>query len=198
METQTRGGHVSETTTSTTIRRLEVGSGTRPTPGYEHADVNPNLPELDYVCAMHELRQADGTPIPDNTYDDLKATHVPEHAPIRIAMLALREWLRVLKPGGRAHLDTPNIERNARLYLNGGWERDFERLTLEEQERCSLNGVPNKTLWFNFKTFSSDAQHDIHYWNADADLLTALCLDAGFSSAEVVQTEPSLIVHAIK
>jgi hypothetical protein len=61
-----------------------------------------------------------------------------------------------------------------------------------------LNGEPNKTLWLNFKIFSSDAQWDVHFANYDANLLADLCYEAGFREAIVHQTEPSLIIRAIK
>lgn len=172
--------------------KLEIGSGTRPTPGYEHADINPDLPHLEYVCPM------DAIPVEDNTFEEVRTVHVIEHVPVATAKKALREWLRILQPGGMAHIDTPNIRRNANLYLNGGWDGDFSGLTPEEKDVCSLNGVPNKTLWLNFKAFSSDKPFDSHFWNADPELLTALCLEAGFSRAEVAQENPSLIVHAYK
>ncbi len=45
-------------------------------------------------------------PFPANTFDAVIAQHVVEHIPDVDA--ALREWARVLKPGGRLALATPN------------------------------------------------------------------------------------------
>lgn len=178
--------------TLTSLPKLEVGSGTRPQPGHLHLDINATLPDLDFVGEM------DAIPADDNSFSEVRATHVIEHIPLHRAKLALREWLRVLAPGGMAHIDTPNIERNMAFYQNGMWREDFASLHPEEQERCSLNGEPNRSLHLIFKIFSSDAQWDIHYANYTPELLVALCLDAGFARAEVYQTEPSLIVRAFK
>lgn len=174
--------------------KLEIGSGHNPRPGYKHLEINKDCPEVDYVGTMESI------PCEDNTFDEVLSIHSIEHVSIVTAKKALREWLRVLKPGGFAHIDTPNFERTARLFLDpqDRWRGDFDSLTQSEKEFCSLNGVPNKTMWACFKCFSSDVKFDTHFWNASPELLVALCLDAGFSKAEVVQTEPSLIVKAYK
>lgn len=171
--------------------KLNIGCGHRTIEGYVNADINPELPNLDLICEL------DSIPAEDGTYSEVFASHCIEHLPVERAKKALREWLRVLAPGGIAVIDTPNIRRNATLYFDG-WMADFEILTPAEKEFCSLNGVPNRTLWLNFKVFSSPAKWDQHFWNADPELLTALCLDAGFERAEVAQYSPSLIVKAWK
>lgn len=176
------------------MKKLEIGSGTRPTPGYEHCDINAGLPELDFVCSMENI------PVEDHTYDEVRTVHVIEHVPIEVGKRALREWHRILKPGGLVHIDTPNFMRNAQLYAadNDRWLKDFHSLHPLEKEALSLNGVPNKTLWINFKVFSTANQYDLHYCNYDAELLLLLCREAGFTRATVMQYDPSLIIHAIK
>lgn len=177
------------------MRKLEIGSGTRPTPGYEHCDINEALPELDFVCSMENI------PVEDNTYDEVRTVHVIEHVPIGVGRNALREWYRIVKPGGLVHIDTPNFLLNAVRYVDvegKSWLTDFNSLHPLEKEALTLNGVPNKTLWMNFKVFSTANQYDLHYCNYDADLLGALCQEAGFTRIKVVQYEPSLIIHAIK
>jgi SAM-dependent methyltransferase len=174
------------------MRKLEIGSGNRPAPGYEHADANPDCPSLDYVCEM------DAIPVVDDTFDEVRTVHVIEHIGLPRARRALAEWRRILKPEGLCHIDTPNIERNATLYLNGGWLKDFNSLLPAERELCSLDGVPDRTLWLNFKVFSTDGAWNTHYWNAAPDLLLAMCREAGFARVQVVQSDPSLIVHAWK
>ena len=174
------------------MRKLEIGSGNRPRPGYEHLEPNPDCPDIQFCCGMDDI------PVGDNTFDEVLSVHSIEHVPIPTARKSLKEWCRILKPGGFALIDTPNIMRNANLYINGGWERDFATLTDGEKEYCSLNGAPNRSLWLNFKIFSSPHKWDTHYWNADPELLTALCLEAGFSRVEVVQYDPSLAVKAYK
>lgn len=55
------------------------------------------------------LRVGEGTELPfrDGTLDTILGQHVIEHLPDADA--ALREWRRVLRPGGRVALATPNL-----------------------------------------------------------------------------------------
>lgn len=173
--------------------KLEVGSGNRPTPGYLHCDVNPSLPDLDFVCPMHQI------PVEDNRFDEVRTVHVIEHVDYKTGLRALQEWYRVLKPGGMCYIDTPNLRRNVKLYLerDKSWMEDFNILHPSEQEMVSINGVPNKTLWVNFKMFSTSDPWNTHYINYDADLLPLMCRNVGFTRTEV-QDGCSLIVRAWK
>jgi predicted SAM-dependent methyltransferase len=83
-------------------RKVEVGSGGSPQPGYLHIDLNPSSPHLEYVAAAHEL------PLPDGWADELLASHVLEHVEPRHLEATLREWHRVLKPGGTVEIHTPD------------------------------------------------------------------------------------------
>lgn len=172
--------------------KLDIGCGNTITPGYLRADINPKLPALDYICEM------DSIPVEDGYFSEVRASHVIEHVPLQRARSALCEWHRVLKPDGFVWIDTPNIERNARLYLRNDWMRDFRNLKPEEQQALLLDGKPDRTLWLNFKVFSSDDPWNIHYWNADPDLLEHLCRKAGFQRTKVLQRDPSVIVQAWK
>lgn len=179
------------------MRKLEVGSGTRPTPGYDHADANPNLPHLEYVCEM------DSIPVADGSYDEVRTVHVIEHVGIPRAKKALKEWFRVLRRGGMVYVDTPNIALNAKLYVDamaGGtkWVKYFNALTDGEREMCSIEGKPDPTLWVNFKVFSTDDAWNTHYWNADPRLLSAMLQEAGFGDIRIVQEDPSVIVTGRK
>lgn len=170
-------------------RKLDVGCGNTITPGYERLDINASYPNLDFITELDEI------PVDDGMFEVVRASHVIEHVPLdRVRGSVLPEWLRVLQPGGRVVIDTPNIERNARMYADGSWKRDFANLKEAEQQRCSINGEPDRSLWLNFKVFSTDAVWNVHYWNATPELLATLVLEAGFEEATVQQSEPSVIV----
>ena len=176
----------------TTPRRLEVGSGSRPLPGYEHCDLDPQHPGLDYVCPMWEI------PVADGTFVEVKSIHAIHHAPREKWLPTLQEWFRILRPGGLVHIDTANIRRNATMSVQGTWLEDFANLLPAEQELLMVNGKPDATLWLNFKCFSTANQYDVHYGNFDPDLLTAYCQAVGFTDVVVVTQSPSLIVQAVK
>jgi SAM-dependent methyltransferase len=94
-------------------RRIEVGSGFSPRPGYLHVDAVPGLPELDLVAT-------DALPLPDDWADEVLAVHMIEHVPAGRLQDVLQGWRRVLRPGGRLVLHTPNGTALARAYLDGG------------------------------------------------------------------------------
>lgn len=59
------------------------------------------FPAVPLICTS-----ADRVPVPEATFDAVTCQHVIEHLPRHDA--ALREWLRVLKPGGFLLVLTPN------------------------------------------------------------------------------------------
>jgi predicted SAM-dependent methyltransferase len=83
-------------------RRVEVGSGGTPQPGYLHIDLDPSSPHLEYVARADEL------PLPDGWADELFASHVLEHVEPRHLHATLREWHRVLRRGGTVEIHTPD------------------------------------------------------------------------------------------
>lgn len=176
-------------------RKLDVGCGNTITPGYERLDIDPRYPALDY------LAEIDAVPVEDGTFETVRASHVIEHVPLnRVRQSVLPEWFRICQPGGKVWIDTPNLALNARLYVSDSddWLRYFNKLTPGEQAQCSLNGVPNKSMWMNFKTFSSEAIWNVHYWNADPTSLVAYVEEAGFINVRVIQEDPSVIVEGTR
>jgi len=83
-------------------RRLELGSGIRPTPGYLHLDGNRWAYHLEYRADVLAL------PFPDDWAEEILAIHVLEHVHPRMLIEALSEWLRVLAPGGRLRVHVPD------------------------------------------------------------------------------------------
>jgi SAM-dependent methyltransferase len=91
------------------FRVLDAGAGKAPFRElfdhvtYETADfgqvTNKAYAQLDYVCDLTEI------PVDESTYDLVLCTQVMEHVPDPLAVL--REFHRVLKPGGQAWLSAP-------------------------------------------------------------------------------------------
>lgn len=49
-------------------------------------------------------------PYPDGSVDEIRASHILEHFTFADSQKALKEWCRVLKPGGRIRLAVPDLE----------------------------------------------------------------------------------------
>ncbi len=56
---------------------------------------------------------------PDNSVEEILASHVLEHFSHRDVSLVLQDWVRVLKPGGKLRLAVPDFEIVAKDYLAG-------------------------------------------------------------------------------
>jgi predicted SAM-dependent methyltransferase len=58
-------------------------------------------------------------PYPDNSIEQIESYHVIEHLPRHNLERALRDWYRVLNPGGKLILECPDFDEIAKLYLAG-------------------------------------------------------------------------------
>lgn len=86
--------------------RLNLGCGDMPLPGYVNVDVAvERAGKQPDVCA--DVR--DLSVFPSNHADEVMAIHVIEHFYRWEVVAILKEWVRVLKPGGKLVLECPNL-----------------------------------------------------------------------------------------
>lgn len=98
----------------TTVRKLHVGGKER-ADGWEIINAVP-APEVDHVGDARDLSR-----FPAATFQQIYASHVLEHLDYKNEVAqALREWQRVLVPGGRLMISVPDIEILARLIVDRG------------------------------------------------------------------------------
>ena len=90
---------------------LNLGCGAR-----FHRDwVNVDSFAADPSVISHDLLQ--GIPFESETFDVVYHSHFIEHIGVREARSVMRECHRVLKPGGMIRVVAPDMEYNAKLYL---------------------------------------------------------------------------------
>jgi len=119
---------------------------------------------VDFVGDVSDLsRFADGS------VAELYASHILEHFPHTQTLAVLKEWARVLKPGGILYVAVPDFRRTAELYMALG----------------GLNDWMVNFLWGDqvYKTA-------FHYVGFDIGRLRGLLMAAGFSEASQVEEFP--------
>lgn len=83
--------------------RLNLGSCDRMFPGFTSVDIQP---PADVVTDLESL-----WPWPTSSVDEILALDIVEH--LRNRIFTMNEMWRVLKPGGRVTIETPNAARGA-------------------------------------------------------------------------------------
>ncbi|MCB9913721.1 MAG: hypothetical protein H6828_01070 [Planctomycetes bacterium] len=147
------------------LLRLHLGCGPDRRAGWTNVDVNPAFAP-DLVAPAHALPMLD-----DASCAVIESCHLFEHLTQSQARAALREWRRLLAPGGELRLELPNLERCIALI---GTEMDGHDLGL-----ISLFGYPPEV--------DEQGEPQLHKWGWTPTTLAAELRAAGF---EDVRQEP--------
>mgnify|MGYP000938639507 CR=1 FL=1 len=147
--------------------RLNLGCGQVVEYGYVNCDIRPG-PGVDVVCSIVDLSKH----FNESSADEIKLRHVLEHVPPDDARTALREFHKVLRPGGFVRIIVPDLVFHARQLLGQ------VKSSAEDQRRhvwASLYGWRRTDL-------GGDA-HDAHHWGYDEQELRTFLEAAGFVRA---------------
>jgi ubiquinone/menaquinone biosynthesis C-methylase UbiE len=102
-----------------TVLRLNLGCGNKLYPnenGWVNVDiVSPETPVENFLLA--DLKDLWG--VQDDSVDEIHAFHIIEHFFRDEIQPLLKEWLRVLKPGGVIALEQPDVIKCAANFLEG-------------------------------------------------------------------------------
>lgn len=104
----------------TDIKKLHLGCGVKHIPGWFHVDA------LDFEHIDHRGPVEDLSFIADGSVSLIYAAHVLEHFGRKTYLDVLKEWRRVLEPGGVLRLAVPDFGAVARLYMSGTLPRGIE------------------------------------------------------------------------
>ena len=86
------------------IRKLQIGCGPRLHPDWLNADLEPRSSRCIYLDATEPF------PFEDESFDFVFTEHMIEHASYEQGLRLLAESFRVLKPGGKLRVVTPDLE----------------------------------------------------------------------------------------
>ena len=101
-------------------RFLELGPGNTRIPHFETVNLVKNN-VTDFVGDILK-----NLPFDDNSFDVLYASHILEHAPWYMLDEILKEWHRILKPGGVIEIWVPNGLKIAKAFVETETEESIE------------------------------------------------------------------------
>ncbi|MBT4870001.1 MAG: class I SAM-dependent methyltransferase [Candidatus Diapherotrites archaeon] len=144
------------------MKKLEIGSGNKPMPGYLHFDVRDDV-DADVV--------GDATALPFDTgeFSEVFSRFFLEHLPRSKAKKSLAEMFRVLKEKGRFEIIVPNIAYFFKLFLEEKGQK----------KEWALNKI------YGFENYKEDH----HYFGYDEETLTKFLEEAGFCKIEKIESK---------
>ncbi|MDL2284122.1 tetratricopeptide repeat protein [Oxalobacter sp. OttesenSCG-928-P03] len=103
--------------------KLHLACGTAYKDGWINIDNNSynNIQKLDLNW---DLRMP--LPFPDNSVDYVFNEHFLEHLTVEEGLSSLKDFLRVLKPGGVMRIAMPDLEEIVRAYLDENWKENYK------------------------------------------------------------------------
>ena len=145
--------------------RLHVGAGPNFIDGWLNTDISPMAPL--YLNATHSF------PIKNNSVLFIFSEHFIEHISREKAIGFLNESYRVLKPGGKIRISTPDVEAFAREYLN---HSEYARSLMNY-----FNEESGQHLWNYYADIVGQLHwHDMHRYLYDREILQDMLKSAGF------------------
>ncbi len=145
-------------------RRLHIG-GREKRQGWEILNILPG-PDVDHIGDAVDLSR-----FVDGSFEAVYASHVLEHFDYKDGLLrALKEWQRVLQPGGVLHLSVPDLDILAHLLL--------QKHKLDVRQRFEVMRM----------VFGGHMDaHDYHLVGLNQDFLGVYLGQAGFERVQRVQ-----------
>jgi predicted SAM-dependent methyltransferase len=150
------------------VPKLIIGAGTVAVDGWFNTDLKPQLDTIYYMDAASPF------PIDNSVFEYVFSEHLIEHLTRQQGSMMLKECFRVLKPGGKIRIATPNLEVLLGLY------HDYANPLAQEY----IKWITDKSIRVSVYKPSIVINNAFHNWGHqflyDGELLEMGLRDAGF------------------
>ncbi|MGE0631964.1 MAG: methyltransferase domain-containing protein [Pseudobdellovibrionaceae bacterium] len=132
--------------------KLHVGCGKRFIPGFTHIDLD-DFPHIDH---RHDIKTFPF--LKDSTAELLYSCHAFEYFDRVEAMTVLKEWKRVLKPGGVIRLAVPDFEALGKVYQQTG---ELDRIVGPLFGRIEIKTPQGSSCFYHKTTYDFKALRSV-------------------------------------
>jgi len=161
------------------VRKLQLGSGLNPLPGWLNTDLEPSE-----EMVLLDVRLP--FPFGDFSFDYVFSEHSIEHVSYQHGLNCLKECFRVLRQGGKIRIATPNLSFLIALYNEDKTDCQRRYVAWSMETFASPFEVPPETYVIN--NFVRDWGHQFIY---DYRTLYGALVQAGFVDVHEVRVGES-------
>lgn len=162
------------------VRKLHIGCGSHPLPGWLNSDYYPPSSEILHLDATQPF------PFGEEEFDFVFSEHMIEHVPYGQGLAMLAECLRVLRRNGVIRISTPNLPFLIKLY--DGQNSELEKRYIEWATKAIVKDAPYSDPIFVINNFFRDWGHQFIY---DEKTLAAALRRSGFADIEKCELNES-------
>lgn len=146
------------------IRKLQIGSGVYSLAGWLNTDLEPTHDEVIFLNAIETF------PFQDRVFNYVFSEHMIEHISYKQGLFMLKEIFRILEPGGKLRVATPDVERIVSLISSDKTDRQKRYIEWSVRQKLGLYSPGWSRVQIRRQDWAIDHQHFLDYFpNAQED-----------------------------